>query len=77
MNYYAKIIQEKRNAQKEPKIFRVFGEPFDISTVGGMKQAADAIEYHYKRKKKELGFDKAEEWKAKIGHELMVESRKR
>ena len=77
MNYYARLIEEKRNAQKEPKIFKVFGEPFDVSTIGGMKKAAEAIEYHYERKKKLLGFAKAEEWKAKMGHELLLKSRER
>ena len=77
MNYYARLIEEKRNAQKEPKIFKVFGEPFDVSTVKGIKQAAEAIEYHFKRKRDELGLSTAEEWKAKMGHELLLKSRER
>lgn len=78
-SYYAKLAEEKaakKNAE-EKRIFKVMGEEFDISTVGGMKKAAEAIEYHFKRKRDELGLPNAEQWKAKIGHELLLKARER
>lgn len=42
-----------------------------------MKKAAEAIEYHFKRKRDELGLPTAEQWKAKIGHELLLKARER
>jgi len=77
--YYAKLAEEKaakKNAE-EKKTFKVMGEEFDISTIGGVKKAADAIERHFKRKRDELGLPSAEEWKSKIGHELLLASRNR
>lgn len=77
--YYAKLAEEKaakKNAE-EKRTFKVMGEEFDISTIGGVKKAADAIERHFKRKRDELGLPSAEEWKAKIGHELLLASRQR
>lgn len=78
-SYYAKLSEEKaskKNAE-EKRIFKVMGEEFDISTVGGMKKAAEAIEYHFRRKRDELGLPTAEQWKAKIGHELLLKARER
>ena len=78
-SYYAKLSEEKaskKNAE-EKRIFKVMGEEFDISTVGGMKKAAESIEYHFKRKRDELGLPTAEQWKAKIGHELLLKARER
>lgn len=90
MNYYARLIEEKRNAQTGPKLFRVLTETFDISTVGGLNKASAAINRHHKEVIEKAArdleramdlYDKTKEdidkWQAEIGHELLLKSRER